>query len=165
MKNTRGNLTKSGKRIKEERRKRKINQEKLANLIGYESRQRLSLCETQQCLLDEERYELLSKEWNLRKEYLMGLDDYRTEEEYENALMYDSMEEFNSTMKYLQTLGLIMLPKYYLEISFSKKSLIFVRYLKPDSSQISNSSSILCLSTFLICFTSSPIIEIVLLFT
>lgn len=133
MKNTKGNVTKSGKRIKEERKKRKINQDKVADLIGYAGRQRLSLCENQQCLLEEDHYKILSKEWNIRKEYLMGLDDYRTEEEYENALMYDSMEEFNSTMKYLQTLGLQMLPKYYLEISINDLEKIEVSPLKYEN--------------------------------
>lgn len=80
-------LKKSGERIKTETKKHGMNQTELANFLGYENRRRISECWNGKAALFPEQYKKLSEEWNLRLSYLMGFDDYRTEEEYEDYLL------------------------------------------------------------------------------
>lgn len=121
---TNADITKSGKRIKEERKRRKITQERLAETINYASRNELSACENGKRFLKEESYIKLSNEWDLRIEYILGIDDFRTYEDYENFIMNIGMGEFNSTMAYLKTLGLQFTPKYYMETNVIELSKI-----------------------------------------
>lgn len=72
------NLKKSGNVIRKYCKEHNIKQIEFANIIGYTGRSEASQCWNGVRLLKLEKYKLLSKEWNLRIEYLLGIDDYPT---------------------------------------------------------------------------------------
>ena len=87
-------ITISGQRIKKEAKSRKITQEELANILGYAGRNEISACYNGKRFLSHECYETLSKLWDIRIEYLLGIDDYRT--------LNDFLDSTNSKARHIQ---------------------------------------------------------------
>ena len=74
-----GNSTLSGERIRKYCEEHHITQWDLAEILGFKGRNEVSNCWNGIPFKKENKYEILSKEWNMRKEYLMGIDDYPTD--------------------------------------------------------------------------------------
>ena len=107
---TNADITKSGKRIKEERKRRKITQERLAETINYASRNELSACENGKRFLKEESYIKLSNEWDLRIEYLLGIDDFPTNESFFIGIKEKDNSDLTKSIQYLETIGFRIKP-------------------------------------------------------
>lgn len=99
-----------GKRLKAEAHKRNIKNQDMADLIGYSSGKQISPIYQGRFQITEDRIDILCKEWGVRKNYLLCIDDWETEEE---MLIYSKNIDINSLkacLTYLETLGLRLTP-------------------------------------------------------
>lgn len=92
---TKEQMIKSGNRIRSYCKANKITQYDLMALLEYKCRNVISDCWNGEKMLKPHKYEILSKEWGLRIEYLLGIDDYPTIENY----LDEQMKEYDATKK------------------------------------------------------------------
>ena len=67
-------ITAIGKRLKQEAKKRGLSNQDVADLIGYSSGKQISPIYSGKKPLSDDQVVILSKAWNLRKEYLMCIE-------------------------------------------------------------------------------------------
>ena len=109
----------SGKRLKEEtkkielpkdnRKNRKASQDDIAQFL-HTNRNRISSAMCGKRLLDLTEYIKLSKYFNVRLEYLLGLDDYESKEDYLTftlrTLAEKKIDNINNAIKLLRGMGM-----------------------------------------------------------
>lgn len=99
-------ITKSAKRIKEQRKKHGIKtQYEFQELVDYGSRNEISKVENGKMFFSEDRYDKLSRAWGVRKEYLVGMDDYETESEMIKAKLKKFMNDQDLVFALLSSRG------------------------------------------------------------
>lgn len=81
-------------RIKEFLNDSGLNQQELANLI-FCSPQHISRIVQGHCGLSRDTAEEIAKHYSIRVEYLLGEDDYKTEEDETNALLEEKREKYD----------------------------------------------------------------------
>jgi len=103
------NLKIKGNRLRECRKEKGLSQEVLIELCHIQSRTTLSCAESKN-ELSEVNLEMICEVLGVRKEYILGIDNYKTE----GALLsyYEKMDhlEFDTTKEYLKTLGFSIEP-------------------------------------------------------
>ncbi|MCQ2387935.1 MAG: helix-turn-helix domain-containing protein [Clostridia bacterium] len=117
MKNKTSNITTSGKRIKYEAMKRGYKTQDMANLLHYSDGHQISDFYRGKRFFDNDRLDIIAREFGLRKEYLLCIDDWETEADMLKALCLEDNSAFNSCKNYLDTLGLNLTLEIYFHIS------------------------------------------------
>lgn len=98
----------SRKRLKSERDRLGLNQSEFASLLGYTNPKTISQLENGHTKLGDERVRELSKKLGVRQQYILGLDDFRTINDLENAKYTMSTPQ----MEYLASMGFSFRPCY-----------------------------------------------------
>lgn len=75
----------------------------LVNIIGYSNEKGISL--KGGLTIDKDRAQLLANYCKVRLEYLIGIDDWRSDEDKLNYLTIEDRVSFNKALEYLITLG------------------------------------------------------------
>lgn len=130
MNNSNWNITKAAERLKKLYKEHGLNQSDLAQLLGYapENRTNVSKAMNARAFLLQEQYELLAAKWNVRFEYLVGIDNYKTPDDYYNSRKNKALSEYRQIIAYLEYLGLTLKPAYYLATSIKE-----FRYIADDN--------------------------------
>lgn len=121
MENNNLNITAIGKRLKTEAKKRKLTNQDIADIVGYAYGKQISPIYSGKKRFKKiddflELIECLAKNFGLRKEYLLCIDDWETEADMVNALCLEDNTAFISCKNYLDTLGLILTLEIYFHI-------------------------------------------------
>ena len=110
MKYTQEKITAIGKRLKYEAKKRGLSNQDVADLIGYSSGKQISPIYSGKKTLSEDQVSILCKAWGLRKEYLLCLDDWKTDSEVMENAKIEDVKNFAACRNYLETLGFVIRP-------------------------------------------------------
>lgn len=97
-------ITACGKRIKYEARKRRLTNEDMRELLCFANVKSVSAVYSGTTISDSV-IDILSKTWNLRKEYLLCDDDYETWQDKQNALLTNNQLDYTCVINYLKSLG------------------------------------------------------------
>lgn len=99
------NLKLHGERIREERKKRGLTQEKLMEKLGYspEYRNTLSSCENGKSFANALFYKSLSEFFNVRIDYLLGISDFKSLEDCKSYVDTREDTKYYSCEEYLST--------------------------------------------------------------
>lgn len=106
-------ITTIGGRIKNEAKKRGYKNQYIADLLHLSDGHQISPLYQNRRLFSDEQIGILANAFGLRKEYLMCIDDWETNEDMEKGVKTANISEYNIIRQYLKTIGLSLLPTVY----------------------------------------------------
>lgn len=98
-----------GARLKWLAKENGLTREKLGEITGYSSGH-ISRFYNGKSEIPDNMAQTLSELWNIRKEYILCEDDFKTDEQMYRSLNESSIKEMKATMEYLKTLGIVFRP-------------------------------------------------------
>lgn len=104
----------SGKRLKEEAHSRNWSNRKVADVTGYSTPSGdriISMIYGGKRKMSDFGFKKLAEAWNIREEYLRGLDSFKTEQDIYNTVSAKESEKFQIQVAYLKTIGITIKPK------------------------------------------------------
>lgn len=99
-------LIKRGKRLKGEAQARGIKNPQMAKIIGYSDGRQVSPIYSGKKPLTDDRYEILSKEWGVRVEFLKCDDNYRTDADCLAGESEQRIKTALAAIEYLRSIGM-----------------------------------------------------------
>lgn len=101
--------SKMGQRLKQLAKEHNLTREDMSELINY-SCGHISRFYNGTIKIPDNAAQILSNLWNIRKEFILCEDDFRTDEDIYLSLNENSVKDMQITIEYLKTLGLVLRP-------------------------------------------------------
>ena len=98
-----------GARLKWLAKENGLTREELGEITGYSSGH-ISRFYNGKSEIPDNMAQTLSELWNIRKEYILCEDDFKTDEQMYWSLNESSIKEMRAAMEYLKTLGVVFRP-------------------------------------------------------
>lgn len=99
-------ITNYGSRIKAEARSHGLKNDAMAEILHYSWGKTVSDIYSGKRKLTEDRLNTLTKLWGVRKNYLRGIDDWRTDADMLKYAHIDDVKAFSACREYLHTIGI-----------------------------------------------------------
>lgn len=109
---------KMGQRLKQLAKEYSLTREDMSEIINY-SCGHISRFYNGSMEIPDNAAQILSKLWNIRKEYILCEDDFKTDEEMYLYLKNTSIKEMQAAIDYLETLEVILRPQTMLSCSLT----------------------------------------------
>lgn len=100
---------KMGARLKWLAKENGLTREELGEITGYSSGH-ISRFYNGKSEIPDNMAQILSELWNVRKEYILCEDDFKTDEQMYSYLNENSIKEMQAAIEYLKTLGIVFRP-------------------------------------------------------
>lgn len=109
--------------------------EVLANCL-FCTKEQISRYYNGHCTISRDRITILAKRWNIREEYLLCEDDFKTNDELYAVLKENNIKNMQHAIDYLESLGLYLKPytKLHCSLTSFKKHIDELKpYIKKDA--------------------------------